>query len=414
MSSNNSLEHRLRRHLIGFLDAFLGEGRDEGRNRHFSDAISVVVDPTHERFGSVYDFKAERGGGPLLLVELAGIDESEVVAWLGQQDEACTADQTEAKTSSKSANGTAHQSAHKFDAINEAAGGDDGRIEKYLAARGLPMPPLGVALALSRHRSRPVLAAFATDATGDAAAVQVLELDPDGGPTTWVDGKKMRLTFPAVTGWKRTAAFRIPGQSDAVAVLEGVEDAIALHACGWTGPISATLGKGGFATYGPPEATVVLVPDGDVAVDGVEIAQAVDFHARAGRNVRVAKLPDGLDPADLVKAGRAPDLLAAVNNAEPRRSYRAEMEQAFQAYPFDEDGDERFEVEVKELAKRLCVSVETLRKARERRRPAQIGSEDAGLVSLPEPVPWADPVAGERLFDELVRALVSWIISSLN
>ena len=101
MNDNHTLETRLRQHLLDFLDVFLGEGYVEGHNMRYGGAISVVVDQTHPQFGAVFEFKVEQGAGPLRLLKLAGISETEAIAWLDQQDDTGTADQAEPRTSSK-------------------------------------------------------------------------------------------------------------------------------------------------------------------------------------------------------------------------------------------------------------------------------------------------------------------------
>ena len=73
-----------------------------------------------------------------------------------------------------------------------------------------------------------------------ATLVQVLQLDAQGFPALGPDGKKRRLTVPAVVGWKKIAAFRIPGERAELVLVEGVEDASAMRCAGWRGPLRVT------------------------------------------------------------------------------------------------------------------------------------------------------------------------------
>ena len=124
---------------------------------------------------------------------------------------------------------------------------DDGRIAAYLAGRRLPAE-LAQHLRLARlDNGRSALAAFAGSAN-ETLAVQVLALDADGKPQTDAAGKKVRRTFASVRGWAATSAWHLAAVAGAdaneIALVEGVEDALALRTAGWSGAIAAVLGKG--------------------------------------------------------------------------------------------------------------------------------------------------------------------------
>jgi hypothetical protein len=70
----------------------------------------------------------------------------------------------------------------------------------------------------------------------------------------------------------------------------------------------ATLGKGNIAHHSPPGTTVILLFDGDVSQG--EIDDALEAHRRANRKVRIAPLPAGTDPNDMLQVGRGAELLA--------------------------------------------------------------------------------------------------------
>ena len=225
------------------------------------------------------------------------------------------------------------KSAPLFHEILKSARDDDGRIALYLTGRGLPEMASNVCLVTLPGR-RQAMAALAVDpVVGDPLALQALALDSMGRPPI-VNGKKVRRTYCAMRGWSHDAAFRLPaldGSVADVAMVEGTEDALSVRVAGWTGSIVATLGKGNIACHSPPGTTVVLCFDGDVAEH--EIDDAIEAHRRTNRTVRVARLPDGLDPNDMVLQGRGAELLELLTNARVRKSTVVEIEKVLLRLP---------------------------------------------------------------------------------
>ena len=78
---------------------------------------------------------------------------------------------------------------------------------------------------------------------------------PESTVAATVNGKKIRRTYASIRGWSHDAAYRLPaleGGSPEVVMVEGTEDALSVRACGWTGAVVATLGKGNIAGHSPP------------------------------------------------------------------------------------------------------------------------------------------------------------------
>lgn len=101
-------------------------------------------------------------------------------------------------------------------------------------------------------------------------------------------------------------------------VVEGYTDVLAAHQAG----ISNVVGTGGTAltpehvdTLGQHAARIVLAFDGDLAGQ-LAVEHNLD-PARSASDVRVARLPAGRDPADLLLSGQAAVFEAAVAEAEP-------------------------------------------------------------------------------------------------
>lgn len=167
---------------------------------------------------------------------------------------------------------------------------------------GLALPPTvreGV------DRDGPTLvAALARWPSRAVAAVQITRLSAAGCKRSGAD--PVRLTFGAAAG----AACRVrrwsPGRP--VALVEGLEDALAAALADPAAVPWAILGATGAARVILPEsAAAILVLDADDAGRRAA-AEAARVLAVPGRAVRIARLPDGLDPAALLEAGRAEEL----------------------------------------------------------------------------------------------------------
>ncbi len=172
-------------------------------------------------------------------------------------------------------------------------------------------PPSGwpPTLRLGRWRHGPALVAAACPwPARRVVAVQLTRLAQDGrraavAPT--------RLTF----GLLRGAAVRLsswaPGRP--VVLVEGIEDGLAVlaaTAAGATPPaVWANLGASNAPSLAlPPEAEVILALDGDPAGRRAAAKAALRLQAE-GHAVRIARLPDGLDPnAALLRCGHGAGL----------------------------------------------------------------------------------------------------------
>ena len=289
---------------------------------------------------------------------------------------------------------------------------DDGRIERYLAGRGLPGMAHHVRLVTMRG-GRLGMAAIAVDTViGDPLALQVLPIDSLGRPAS-VAGKKIRRTYAAIRGWPRDAAFTLPalegGQADVV-MCEGTEDALSVRAVGWTGTVVATLGKGNIAHHSPPGTTVVLLFDGDVAEH--EIDDALEAHKRANRTVRIARLPADTDPNDMLQAGRGAELLELLTGAEAKESTVVEIEKALLRFPFDADGHARYMAARRELAKKFKLTQAYLDQVRERLAKAAHPEPDdkANKEIIRDIEPAAHPVDGEEIFYKLTKELIGLVV----
>ncbi len=118
--------------------------------------------------------------------------------------------------------------------------------------------------------------------------------------------------------------------SDQAVIVEGYTDVIAMHLAG-VGSAVATcgtaLGDGHFDLLRRFSNRVVLAFDSDAA--GAKAALRGDelkSPFRLDLDLRMAAMPDGLDPADLVQDGRGDELLAAVSDAKPLLEFRIRHE----------------------------------------------------------------------------------------
>jgi DNA primase len=115
-------------------------------------------------------------------------------------------------------------------------------------------------------------------------------------------------------------------------IVEGYTDVIAMHLAG-VGTAVATcgtaLGDGHFDLLRRFTDKVVLAFDSDAAGSKAALrSDELGSPFRLDLDLRVAVMPDGLDPADLVQEGRADELAKAVEVARPLLEYRLEHEVA--------------------------------------------------------------------------------------
>ena len=123
----------------------------------------------------------------------------------------------------------------------------------------------------------------------------------------------------------------IAAEGEAV-VVEGYTDVIAMHLAG-VGTAVATcgtaLGDGHFDLLRRFTEKVVLAFDSDAAGSKAALrSDELDSPFRLDLDLRVAVMPDGLDPADLVQEGRTEELALAVKAARPLLEHRIEHEVA--------------------------------------------------------------------------------------
>ena len=404
------LEAKFLANLQTILPVLLGEPeQDDGREYVYHDAVGKVAitysleDPTstgvfvrrHDNFGGA-------GFDLLELFDLTEDDVSKVIDQLelGEAPEPPRVGNNEAR------------SAPIFHEVLATARDDDGRIERYLAGRGLPGLAHYVRL-VTLKGGRLAMAALAADPViGDPLALQVMPIDSLGRPAV-VAGKKVRRTYAAIRGWTRDAAFTLPaleGGPAEVVMCEGTEDALSVRVAGWTGPVVATLGKGNIARHSPPGTTVILLFDGDVAEH--EIDDALEAHRRGNRTVRIARLPVDTDPNDMLQAGRGAELLELLTGATAKESTVVEIEKALLRFPFDADGHARYMAARRELAKKFKLTQAYLNQVRERlAKSAQRGPDNKVNEEIIRDIePAAHPVDGEEIFYKLTKELIDLVI----
>ena len=391
------------RHLPEVLRALVGEPDTETDTtlRYGSLTIDVSDDPVKR--GIYYSFRQEEGGAGFDMLPLLGLAITDITAWIATLS---AADRAATKPPPPSRERASELQRRREDSFAILRGNivttPDARIGVYLEGRGIPKAfadEFGLVLSRSpRYRNGQLepgafgMVAWATTDTGEALAGQVLTLRDDGTPillpgaldrtTGQRKARKERLTWAPRSGWKESAAWRIPAAAgsetdprfQAMVLVEGVEDALSVRVAGWKGPIAATLGKGGLKVFAPTCAEVVLVPDHDVGDD--EILACVEFHVSGGRKVRVVRLPAS-DPNDLVKGGLGDDLLQEIFGAPEHKSLLGDIVRDLASYPFTPSGDTRFDHDLTELAKRHKVGKLTLMKRRREERKKVEAAEKA-------------------------------------
>jgi DNA primase len=115
-------------------------------------------------------------------------------------------------------------------------------------------------------------------------------------------------------------------------IVEGYTDVIAMHQAG-VGTAVATcgtaLGDGHFDLLRRFSERIVLAFDSDEAGSKAALrSDDLESPFRLDLDLRVAVMPDGLDPADLYQEGRAEELAKAVDVARPLLEHRLESEVA--------------------------------------------------------------------------------------
>lgn len=120
------------------------------------------------------------------------------------------------------------------------------------------------------------------------------------------------------------------GADEPAVVVEGYTDVIAMHQAGVTTTVATcgtALGDGHFDLLRRFTEKVVLAFDSDEAGSKAALrSDDLESPFRLDLDLRVAVMPDGLDPADLYQEGRGDDLVKAVGSARPLLEHRIESE----------------------------------------------------------------------------------------
>jgi DNA primase len=123
-------------------------------------------------------------------------------------------------------------------------------------------------------------------------------------------------------------------------IVEGYTDVIAMHLAGVQTAVATcgtALGDGHFDLLRRFADKVVLAFDSDEAGSRAALrGDELESPFRLDLDLRVAVMPDGLDPADLVQEGRGEELARSVSSAKPLMEHRIEHEIA----KFDLSGPE--------------------------------------------------------------------------
>lgn len=113
-------------------------------------------------------------------------------------------------------------------------------------------------------------------------------------------------------------------------VVEGYTDVIAMHKAGVPTAVATcgtALGEGHFDLLRRFTDRVVLAFDSDEAGSKAALrSDDLESPFRLDLDVRVATMPDGLDPADLYQEGRGDELAKAIKTARPLLEHRIERE----------------------------------------------------------------------------------------
>ncbi|MCI0425660.1 MAG: DNA primase [Actinobacteria bacterium] len=122
------------------------------------------------------------------------------------------------------------------------------------------------------------------------------------------------------------------GSEGEAVVVEGYTDVIAMHLAGVNTAVATcgtALGDGHFDLLRRFTERVVLAFDSDAAGEKAALrSDELESPFRLDLDLRVAVMPDGLDPADLVQQGRSEELLQSVKEARPLLEHRIEHEVA--------------------------------------------------------------------------------------
>ena len=281
---------------------------------------------------------------------------------------------------------------------------------KYLKSRGITPPyPKNIKFIPDARLGEGALVAVIEDLAGEAVAIQMRYIDPDGQGSL-IDPK--RRLYALVSDWGRLGLFRLPGVSNKdapaqVIVAEGVEDALSLtKAC----PDSPVVGITGVAYLGkadlPGHGEVVVVRDGDAPGSAADksLRAGVDRLILAGHGtVSVTETPLGLDANDILRKEGSTRLREFVDAAETwALSPEAQFENLAELSRFEYDRTREA------TAKKLRIRLSTLDTEVQKRRKSETEeADDASLVT--EIVPWHEEVEISAVLHEALDLVCEYV-----
>lgn len=174
------------------------------------------------------------------------------------------------------------------------------------------------------------------DVKGDAVGFGARILDGDGPKYLNTPETRLYKKAELLYGLDRAKA-NITRLGYSV-VVEGYTDVIALHRAGLPVAVAScgtALGEDHFDLLRRFSEKIVLAFDADQAGAGAAIrGDELHLPAELGLDLRVAIMPEGQDPADLVQDGKLETLTRAVEESQPLLQFRLEREVA--KYPLGE------------------------------------------------------------------------------
>jgi DNA primase len=204
-------------------------------------------------------------------------------------------------------------------------------------------------------------------------------------------------------------------RSGEAVIVEGYFDVIACHLAGVETAVATcgtALGEDHFDLLRRFTDRVVLAFDSDEAGAGAALKGGrLESPVRLDLDLRVAEMPDGMDPADLTQAGRAADLVKAIEASRPLLQFRLEKELA----RYDLGEPEARARAIHHAARLVSPVADDIARAEYVGYAARLLGVDATMVAralgraeapLGEREPSPD-VAGLRIQEELLRVILA-------
>ena len=281
---------------------------------------------------------------------------------------------------------------------------------EYLESRGITPPyPKNIKFIPDARAGEGALIAVIEDLAGEAVAIQLRYIDPDGeGSHT----EPRRRLFPLVPDWAIRGLFRLSvatenDTSGRIIIAEGMEDALSLtKAC----PDSLVVGITGVPYLGkadlPEHGEVVVVRDGDAPGSAADksLQTGVDRLILAGHGtVSVTKTPLGLDANDILQVEGPEKLRELVAAAELwDLSPEAQFENLAELSRFEYDRTREA------TAKKLGIRLSTLDTEIVKRRKSETEeADDTSLVT--EIVPWHEEVKISAVLHEALEVISEYV-----